>query len=65
MGLGSRYNDWMRSWNTFLQEECFAESLASLYTSAESNLRDRVLSEIEKVGFNVLTDKGRYTKLLL
>ena len=35
-----------------------AESSASLYTSAESNLGDRVLSEVEKDSFITLPGKG-------
>ena len=49
----------------FYRRSAVGESLASLYTHAESNLSDRVLSEVEKDSFNALIDKGRYTKLLL
>lgn len=35
-----------------------AESLASLYTSPELNLRDRVWSDVEKKSFFTLPGKG-------
>ena len=40
------------------------ESLASLYTNAKSNLRNKVLSEVEKDGSTTLPGKGRQTGLL-
>ena len=41
-----------------------AESSASLYTGAESNLRDRALGEVEKNSFIVLPGKGGHSGLL-
>ena len=38
--------------------ECDAESLASLYAGAKSNLGDRVLGEVGKNSFITLPDKG-------
>ena len=43
----------------FLSDE---ESLASLYVSAKSNLRDRVLGEVEKDGFIVLPGKEGHSR---
>ena len=40
------------------------ESLASLYTGAESNPRDRVLGEVEKDSFIALPGKRGHTGLL-
>ena len=41
-----------------------AESSASLYTGAESNLGDRVLGEAEKDSFITLPGKGGHSSLL-
>ena len=41
-----------------------AESSASLYTGAKSNLGDRVLGEVEKDSFITLPGKGGYSGLL-
>ena len=41
-----------------------AESSTSLYTSAKSNLRDRVLGEVEKDSFITLPGKGGHSGLL-
>ena len=41
-----------------------AKSPASLYTSAELNLRDRLLGEVEKNSFIALPGKGGYRELL-
>ena len=43
---------------------CVTESSASLYTGAESNLRDRGLGEVEKDSFITLLGKGGYSGLL-
>ena len=40
------------------------KSSASLYTSDESNLRDRVLGEVEKKSFIALPGKGGHNGLL-
>ena len=40
-----------------------AKSLASLYTGAKSNLRDRVSGEVEKGSFIALPGKGRHRGL--
>ena len=48
-----------------LEEECCdAESSASLYTGADSNLGDRVLGEVEKDSFITLPGKGGHSGLL-
>ena len=45
--------------------ECDAESSAtSLYTGAKSNLRDRVLGEVEKNSFTALPGKGGHSGLM-
>ena len=41
-----------------------AENSVSLYTGAESNLRDRVLVEEEKESFIALSGKGRHNGLM-
>jgi len=41
-----------------------AQNLVSLYTGAESNLRDRVLVEVEKDCFIALPGKGRRSGLM-
>ena len=41
-----------------------AQNLVSLYTGAESNLRDRVLVEVEKDCFIALPGKGRRNGLM-
>ena len=41
-----------------------AESLVSLYTSTKSDLRDRVLGEVEKDSFIALLGKGGNSKLV-
>ena len=41
-----------------------AESSVSLYTSAQLNLRDRVLAEVEKDSFIALPGKGGHSGLL-
>ena len=41
-----------------------AESSVSLCTGAKSNLRDRVLGEVEKESFIALPDKGGHRRLL-
>ena len=43
---------------------CDAESSASVNTSAESNLRKRVLGELEKGSFIALPGKGGNSKLM-
>lgn len=43
--------------------ELDAESSASLYTSPESNLRDRVRGEVEKESIIALPDKGGQSRL--
>lgn len=40
---------------------CDADSSASLYTGAKSNLGDRVFGEVEKDSFSALPGKGRET----
>ena len=42
-----------------------AESLVSLYTSTKSDLRDRVLGEVEKDSFIALPGKGGHSRLML
>ena len=37
---------------------CDADSSASLYTGAKSNLRDRIFGEVEKDSFSALPGKG-------
>ena len=41
-----------------------AKSLASLYTGAELNLRDRVVGEVEKNSFITLPGKGDHSGLI-
>ena len=41
-----------------------AESSASLYTSAESNLGDIVLGELEKSSFIALPGRGEHSRLM-
>ena len=41
-----------------------AESSASLYTSTESSLRDRVTGELKKDGFITLPDNGSHSGLI-
>ena len=48
----------------FSRDRTGAESLASLYIGAESNLVDRVLSEVEKESFITLPGKGGHGRLL-
>ena len=51
--------------NWILNFSSFAtESSASLYTSAKSNLKDRVLGEVEKDSFITLPGKGGCSRLL-
>ena len=50
---------------TYSRKNNAAENSASLFTSAESNLRDRVLGEVEKDSFTGLPGKGRHSRLLL
>ena len=40
------------------------ESSASLYNGVESNLRDRVLDEVEKTSLIILADKGGPSRLM-
>ena len=44
--------------------ECDAESLASLYAGAKSNLGDRVLGEVGKDSCITLPDKGGHSRLM-
>ena len=41
-----------------------AKSSASLYTSVDLNLGDRVLGEVEKCSFIALPDKGGHSGLM-
>ena len=41
-----------------------AENSASLFTSADSNLRDRVLGELEKDNFIALPGRGGHSGLM-
>lgn len=45
--------------------EDVTESPTSLYASAETNPRDRVLDEVKKNSFVALPGKGKHTTLLL
>ena len=49
---------------TYSRKNNAAENSASLFTSAESNLRDRVLGEVEKDNFNALPGRGGHSGLM-